>query len=680
MNRAERRRQQKLAEQATRSGQDVATDLDAAVMQVLTGALQHHTAGSLADAETLYAEVLKAVPNQPDALHLMGVLKHQTGHDQEALELIGRALKIHPDFPEALNNLGNVLLALDRVADAAEHFLRALALNPEYADAHNNLGGVLLRQGKFTEALDHCRKAAELNPAHVDAHFNQGRALRELGRAEDAVAAFQKVVDLNPAHGDALTDLGQALNDLGRCDEAADALQKAVALEPDHALRWNILGVVLLAKGEHARAAEQFRKAAAIAPDFLDAHNNLGNMLLMLGRYDEAVTCFERAIALRPDIMGLYMNISLALRDAGRLDEAETYLRMVVGREPRNAVAFKELGTVLTYRDRLDEASTFFQQAITLEPDYGEARFELGLSQLLHGDFAHGWENYAWRRRMSAHPLMKRQYDKPLWDGGDLTGKTIYLYPEQGMGDTIQFVRFAKDVADRGGRVILETPKALEPLLRTVEGPNDVIVDSAAAPAFDCHASLMDLGGILRVTPENASGRAPYLRAPDSAMEAWSGRIANDETLRVGMVWGGNPNHKQDAIRSIPADMFSSFADIPGVSLYSLQVGRDGEAEQAFAGKIIDLAPFLTDFGQTAAAMMQLDLVIAVDTSAAHLAGALGRPVWTLVQKVPDWRWLREGSESYWYPTMRLFRQHKLDSWVEAVEDVRAALMRFAES
>ena len=351
---------------------------------------------------------------------------------------------------------------------------------------------------------------------------------------------------------------------------------------------------------------------------------------------DEAVEIYHKALALKPDHLDTHNNLGIALKELGKPDEAMAK----------------------------------YHKALAIKSDFAEAHYNLGDLQLMTGDFQNGWENNAWRHQVKDLRLRPREYDKPFWDGGDLGGKTIFIYPEQGLGDFIQFIRYISLVAKKGGRVVVEVPKALHCLFSLLEGADKVIKNGQPSGHFDFHTPLLDLPKILGTTLQTVPAKESYLEAPSELIEKWKRKLSIYGGIHVGIIWGGNPNQKEDKKRSMDPILFKALLKITGVTFFSLQAGRVGEAMETFGPQVIDLMPEAVPFDDKAAVMMNLDLIISVDTSSAHLAGALGRPVWTLLSFVPHWRWMLERDDSPWYPTMRLIRQKKCFAWEGVIREV----------
>ena len=642
MNRAERRRREKEArKRAKRSGADPTADvLSPAAEQALAAAAQHHGAGRLTEAEAGYRQVLAENPNHPVVLHLAGVAAYQLGNGDDAVGLMERAVGVKPDFFEALNNLGAAYRALDRTDDAIASYRRAIAVKPDYAEAHFNLGNALHQQGELAEARQSFLRALEIAPTYAEAHNNLGNVVKALGRLDEAVSSFRD----------------------------------AVAHRPDFAEAHNNLGTALLALNEPAAAARSLRDALALSPELIEAHNNLGNALAELGQTDAALARYAEALKLDPDHAEAHYNMANVLMDAGRAEDALAAFDRAIACRAEYVDAHINRANALQALRRLTDAEAAYERAIELDADSAEARTNLGLLQLMGGNFEDGWSNYGARFRRRDVALRRRAYAPPHWAGEPLQGRTVFVYPEQGFGDTIQFARYLPMLAAQGANVAFEAPAPLHRLFETGGFTGTLLCEGETPGAFDFHASLLELPGLFATTIDIIPPPADLLAPPPELANAWAERIGKDDGFRVGLAWAGRPTHANDRNRSLPAAMLVTLAGMAGVRLYSLQVGRDGEAGDAFGDDIIDLAPELEDFADTAAAMQALDLVITVDTSLAHLAGALGRPVWTLLPFIPDWRWQLDRDDSLWYPSMRLFRQQRLGDWPGAVGAVAGAL------
>ena len=469
--------------------------------------------------------------------------------------------------------------------------------------------------------------------------------------------------------------------------------------------------------GDLARAEALYREILRQAPDDPDAHHLLGLIAHQTGHHEAAVRLIEQAIRGKPDFAGAYSNLALAYRETGRLDEALAAARRGVALAPRDLAARLNLGTVyeaggaleealaaydaaralagpadpraegnravvLQALGRFDDARSASEAALARDPDYAVAHFVRGTLLLLAGRFAEGWRDYEWRFRDAAllKGALRRALPGERWDGGALDGRTVLVHADQGFGDAIQFVRYLPLVARRGGRVVLECQPALTDLFSALPGVDSVVAQSesgAPAIAFDCHVPLTSLPGLFGTTLDSIPADIPYLQAPPARIDAWRDRLAGPG-LAVGLVWAGGADLLDDSQRSLDLAMLAPLADIPHMRVFGLQKGP--AAENDAAPFLENLGPDLTDFTETAAAIMALDLVISVDTAVAHLAGALGRPVWTLLPFSPDFRWMLDRTDSPWYPGMRLFRQAQRGQWHPVIAAVAEALAERAAS
>ncbi len=471
-----------------------------------------------------------------------------------------------------------------------------------------------------------------------------------------------------------LIQKGIQVHQAGQLPEAEAIYRQVLDVEPDHADANHLLGVIVDEVGRHEIAVQLISKAIKKNPIDAAYHCNLGNALHEQGRLDDAVASCRKALGIKPDLAGAHSNLGNAFTDLGRLDDAVASYHKALALKPDFPEVHSNLGTALKELGRFEDAAASYHKALAIEPDFPEAHENLGRLRLMMGSFQDGWEDYAWRWRVKNPLLQPRDYEKPFWDGSDLEGQTIFIYPEQGLGDVVQFVRYLPLVTARGGRVIFEVPPHLARLFQGIDGADTLLRYGETPPPFDFHAPLLDLPRLLNTSLETIPSHDFYLKAAPELEEAWASHLGPWEEFRVGIAWTGNPNHKNDRNRSMEPSLLQPLTEIPGVSVYSLQVWRNGEAVRFFSDNITDLAPFLTDFAETAAVMSNLDLIVSVDTSVVHVAGALGRPVWTMLPFIPDWRWLLERDDSPWYPTMRLFRQEKRGDWKGVIERVSQAL------
>jgi len=530
-----------------------------------------------------------------------------------------------------------------RLREAEALYRQILTQQPAHVGALHYLGVLEHQQGRNELAIDMIGRAIALNPNAPEAHNNLGLALKANGQVDEAIAAYRQALALKSNYASALYNLGFALQSKEQLDEAIAAYQHAIALRPNYVEAHSSLGDALREKGRLDEAIAAFRQAVALGPDRPDAHNNLGVALKDKGQFEEAVAAYRRAIALRPDYAEAHSNLGNALRSTRKLDEA-----------------------IAAHR-----------QAVALKPAFSEAHFNLADALLARGDFLAAWPEHEWRWQCRDFPSPLRNFTQPRWDGSPLAGRTLLVHTEQGFGDSLQFIRYVPLLANHGGKIIVECQPELERLFHTVPGGFQVVVRDQPLPAFDVHCPVGSLPMVFKTTLATIPADVPYLFPDQQLLESWRQKLADSATgLKIGLAWAGNPAFKGDRTRSLTLDRLAALTNVPGVTFYSLQKGdAQRQVERAPARiNLINLAPKLRDFADTAAVMCLMDLIITTDTSVAHLAGALGRPVWLMLQFVPDWRWLSDRADNPWYPSMRLFRQQERGDWDSVIEEVAKAL------
>jgi tetratricopeptide (TPR) repeat protein len=637
--------------------------------------LQYHQAGDLQPAERLYRQIIHHDPRNADALHLLGLLAHQVGKHDHALVYIGKAIAAQPLNPIFYRNLGEVYRALNRFDAALKSYRLALQLDPHCAEAHASLGETFRVLGQLDKAMTHYQQALHRMPNSPGIYNNLGNLHQVQGRLDDAVVCYRRALQLDPTYTDAYLNLGAALRSQGRLDEAATSLQQALKLQPDFAEAHANLGTVLRCQGKIAEAITHLKQAIQLKPDLAVAHNNLGIALQVQGEHDEAIACFQRAIQVRPDYAEAHANLGVVLKCKGRLEQAADSLRQAICHKPDYADAYMNLGVVLQAQGRVGEALASFERALALRPAFVEAHWNRALALLVSGNFSVGWDEYEWRwRRNSVSP---RIFHQPRWDGSPLDGRTIFVYAEQGLGDTIQFVRYLPLVQAQGGYVIFQCQQGLGLLLQGCAGIDELLeeeVENVPPDRFDVHVPLLSLPRLFHTTLETIPRQIPYITVDPTLIHHWQQRLDHIQGFRVGIVWAGNPAHPNDRNRSCPLNAFAPLAQVSGVTLCSLQKGA-AAAQVAQAGLAIENLGPTRDFVETAAVIANLDLVISVDTAVAHLAGAMGRPVWLLLPFAPDWRWLLEREDTPWYPTMWLVRQPRPGDWAAVMQRVQETLI-----
>jgi Flp pilus assembly protein TadD len=520
------------------------------------------------------------------------------------------------------------------------------------------------------------------------AQFNIDQAMQiairnhRAGKLAEADKIYRQVLSHNPNHPEALHLLGAVAGQVGRLDAAIELIRRAITINPGAAEYHYNLGNILRDKKRLDEAIMEYRQALKLRPNFVQAQNNLGSLLRDQGLLDEAIAAFGEARRIDPGGAEVYNNLGSALREKGNPDEAIIAYRQALRLKPDLAEAHNNLGVALGDLGLLEEATAEFRQAIRIRPDYAEAHNNLSLALLVKGDFAEGLPEYEWRWRWKGFRTAWRKFSQPMWDGTELNGRTILLHAEGGLGDTLQYVRYVPMAANRGGKVVLECQAELFRLLKGLPQVEQLVCVNQPLPRFDVHCPLMSLPLVLGTRLESIPGHTPYLGVDARLKESWAKRLGpSDGELRVGLAWSGNPKFKNDRTRSIALSRLAPLAAVPGVTFHSLQKGPGSEQiSSAPAGmRLIDHAPDLEDFADTAAVISLMNLVISTDNSRVNLAGALGVPTWVMLQYVPDWRWLLEREDSPWYPTVRLFRQKSLGDWPEVIQRVARELENFKE-
>jgi tetratricopeptide (TPR) repeat protein len=603
------------------------------IRQSIDLAIKCQIAGELPKAESIYQQILASNPNQPDANHYLGLIAYQVRKTDLAVDLITKALTIKPNFPEAHNNLGIILQACGRFGEAVTSYNKAIAIKPDYTNAHNNLGNALQQLGRFDDAIISFNKVITIKPGLAEAHYSLGNTYKDSGQLDEAVTSYSKAISIKPDYAEAYSNLGNALNRLEKPDRAIVSLNKSIAINPSFAEAHYNLGNTLKELQKLDEAMESYRNAIIIKPDFSEAYSNLGNIFNELGRLDEAVSCHNKALAIKPDFAMGHYNLGLDL---------------------------KEL-------KHLDEALASYDKAISIEPNYAEAYWNKSLILLLCGDFENGWKLYEWRWKnengdSSKH---KRTFTQPLWLGAEtLKDKIVLLHSEQGLGDTIQFFRYAKLVKALGARVIMEVPKPLVSLLQGLGGVDELVEKGEPLPYFDYYCPLMSLPLAFKTELNTIPSLTSYLQSDNKKVAKWKERLGEKTSLRIGLVWNGSAEFiKYDYKRSITLDALMKYLPDQFEYVCLQNKIRDTDKDALKKSTIKYFGAEINDFTENAALCEVMDLVISVDTSVAHLSGALGKPTWVLLPYVPDWRWMLDRDDSPWYGSTKLYRQFNDRKW-----------------
>jgi tetratricopeptide (TPR) repeat protein len=617
-----------------------------AIAERLNQAFQAQSRGELQSAAETYRAILQDEPNNVNALHLLGLAYLNTGRIPEAEELISRAIEHNPAVAELHNNRGLCRISLGRWGEAESDLREAIRLQPNFADAFNNLGLLFSRAGRFADAEAAFIRAIRLKPEFAAAFHNLATTVLKLGRAANAAGFCRRALALRPNYAEAETTLGLALLELGNHDEAEASFRRALAIKP-LALTWLSLGRLLRGSGRRTAAEHCLRASLELAENAHEALQELGFTLLELGKLGEAEGVARQALRLGFDSSESHRLLGSLWRDRGQFQEAEACYVQAIQRDPANAAAHRDLAEL----------------------------------HLLTGRWRSGWKGYEWRWR--CRDATRIPFEQPAWDGQPLEGKTILLWAEPALENLLQFVRYTRLIQARGAQVILRVPADLKSLLGSQQlGIDRLVGEDQPLPQFDTHAPLSHLPGILGTTLDTVPAEVPYvpcLELDTATWLFWQERLDRFPGERVGILWSSDGMPESFDRHSLPPAAWESLARISGISLISLHKNvRSSELPHGVAhlGSDYERATW-TDM---VAVLAGLDLVIAVDTSLVHLAGALGVPVWLALAFTPDWRWLLNREDSPWYSTMRLFRQPQPGDWQAVAQRLAFELESWARA
>jgi Tfp pilus assembly protein PilF len=588
-------------------------------------------------------------PDSPDLLHLMGVIEFQRGRLDSAKTWIEKGLAQRPDSVEMLCNYGYVLLAQKKYAEAIGVFNRCIALHRDFTKAYCGLGA----------------------------------AYQESGRDDDAIEAYNRACAIDGKNHTVLNDLGVLLKKKGAHEQAAIRFTQAITARPDYPPPLNNLGLLYLSMGNSAAAEDLFRKALACSPEYPEALNNLGTVLHNRGDFEGSAALYAKALAARPGYTSALNNLGAVLCQQGAFADSIAICGKALAVAPNHPEALNNLGNALEAAGELPQAITAYKQAIAVKSDHAEYHKNLGMALLAAGRFDEGWPEYEWRWKTKQFADALPNTQKPLWAGEEAQGRVLLIRAEQGFGDTVQFCRFAPLAAARGLRVMLEVQPSLVSLMKSLSGVERVFAQGEPLADHDVWRPMMSLPMALKTRLETIPAETPYLGAKAENIDAWRDRLKglSGSAMKVGLAWAGKPRIQSpdlmaaDRRRSIAPELLAPLMDCKGVRFYSLQKG--GPSAPGEFG-IIDCLDVCVDFADTAALIAGLDLVISVDTAVAHVAGALGKPVWLLNRFDNCWRWLRGREDSPWYPTMRLFRQPSPGDWKSVLLRVKNELEKAA--
>ena len=603
----------------------------------------------------------------------------------DALHCFERSTILNPNFAEGHIALAIVLQRLERLNEAQVHYRRALSLRPDHAQTHFNLDHILLRNQKPGEAAAHSSRAVTLQPDSARAYLMLGVICQQDSRLGEAAAYYRKAIELDHQAAEAYNNLGLVLNQLGDAKRAESCYRKALETRIAYAEPCYNLALIQIARGEYRVAIDWLRRAIERNPDLMQAWNELGTTLKKTGSVKEAIRCYRQVVRITPKLAQGHYNLGSAFKQIEHFAEAEVALKEAIRLKPDYAQAHNNLGLNYKAQGHYRRALACFDRATAFQPTLPEAHWNRSFLLLMKGDFAQGWHEHEWRFKLPNWPtIYPHRLNGRCWNGNPAPGKTILVHDEQGLGDSIQFARFLPLVKQHCSRLIFETRRTLLPIFKGLDFIDQFVIRSDKEPpniVFDYYLPLLSIPALFNLSPEAAPLKIPYLSAGKTAVDCWR-KCMPAGGIRVGLVWAGRPKHGNDHNRSISLKLLAPLAEIDSVHLFGLQKGRNFTAAD-MAGSVKHLVNYgdqFADFSDTAGFIANLDLVISVDTAVAHLAGAMGKPVWTLIPFVPDWRWMLDREDTPWYPSMRLFRQPRRGDWNSVIDRVAGELERFANS
>jgi tetratricopeptide (TPR) repeat protein len=683
----------------------------AGVQELLATALLR--TGQFQKSLTAHQKALKLGAHHPAIYLHKGIVEANLKQQEKALESFNEALRLREDYPLAHNNLGKLLGDMGRFGESIQSFDAAIGIDPDYQDAHFNKAVVLIRTGDHELALEHLDRVLALEDNHASAMFYRLTALEAIRQIDLSalLKGFQAIVDRHPAHVDSLNAMGNIYKAQNQFDQALAAFDRALEVDPYFAAALSNRGIILneLQRYEEALGAFNealqhqrqlvepyvnrvisligvFREEEALAsadqaivlnPQSAEAFSNRGLVLIKLMRFGEALESLSKAIQLHPNLAEARSNLSDALWNMGQTDAALENAKKAIELQPDLGSAHNNLGIILLGTLRLDEALRSFDQAIALDFKLADAHFNRSLLLQLKGDFLEGLKAFEWRWR---GPLRKyvRDFGRPLWLGDDglLDQKTVLLASEQGLGDAIQMIRYLPLLASKAKKVIVEAPLPLMALFKAMEIDGEIIQRGESPPEFDVYCPLMSLPLAFKTDLDSIPNQMPYLRVPGDRKALWESMVGPKKRPRIGLAWSGSTAHRNDYNRSIPLALFEGLLRLP-FEFHVLQ--KDiREGDQRLIPDFSDLNVYtesLRDFADTAALVAHMDLVISVDTSVAHLTGALGVPLWILLPLSPDYRWMLDRCDSPWYPGATLWRQQERGNWATLLERIEVSLL-----
>jgi tetratricopeptide (TPR) repeat protein len=647
--------------------------------------------GRVGEAQAHYQRAIKLDPRHPESCNNLGNLLKDQGELPDAEKQIRRALALRPGYADAHYNLGNVLLDSGRAEEAINEYRQAITRQPRMANAHYNLAHALKEQGRLAEAAEAYEHALAVSPDWRAARLTLGTLLHELGRLAEAEACFRRAHEAHPQASEGLDEWAQILDLLGSKDKAIEVRQCLCELEPQQVKPWFELGLAFQRSHRAADALAAYQRGLAIDPDYPYLRNNLAAAHIELEQAQPAIKILEPLVEEQPNDGLAWINLGGAYRSSFQLERSVAAFERAIAVAPNNPLGYSNYGLTLKELQRWDDARSLFERALAIDPDYVGARWNLAMVQLVQGNYAQGWINHEarWEGSPELRGKPRGGLLEPLWEGEPLSGKTLFVWGEQGFGDALQFARYVPLIAERvkreSGHMVYCCFGQLLPLFRrSFQSQVEVIFpdDTRPLPQFDCHCPLLSLPLRFGTTLETVPARTPYLILDRDKVEAWRARLAHEPRLKVALVWNGKPDHQRNPFRAVGLQAYATaFKNLRNVAFYSLQFGAAEAIRQSAAGgfEISDYTSEMFDYDDSAAFLRNMDLLITVCTSTAHLAGAIAAPTWLLLDVNPHWVWHLDRSDSPWYPMLTLYRQESYREWGPVMSRVSADLAKLAQ-
>jgi tetratricopeptide (TPR) repeat protein len=649
-----------------------------------------HALGRVGDAEAHYRRAIALNPTHAESYNNFGNVLNAQGRLEEAQKQFRQALTLRPSYAEAHFNIANTLLSQGRPDKAIIHYKQAIRLGPRFPRAHFNLAQALQSQGKLAEAEASYRLTVALEPNWADAHRRLGKVLRDSKRPAGAEACYRRAHEIAPQACEGLLEWAELLDLLGRKDEGLQLRTHLCKLAPQSAKHWFELGLALQRALRPADARDAYLRAQSIDPSYPYLRNNLAAIYLDSGQPGPASDILEDLVRQGDADALSFINLGIVHRQMFDLAHSVETFEQAIRLDPNNALAYSNYGLTLSELQRPSEARVMFERALSIDPNFVGARWNLAMSQLLQGDYAHGWLNHEarWDGSPELRGVTRGGLKLPIWEGESLAGKTLFVWGEQGFGDALQFARYVPLIGERvqreGGRLLYCCFDRLLPLFRrSFEGWLEVIIPHTFQPPhYDYQCPLLSLPLRFATTLDTLPAKTPYLLPDEEKVASWRARLAAERRLKVALVWTGNATHQRNPFRSVGLEAYvAAFKEMRNIAFYSLQFDAAEDIQRAHVDgfEIVDYTGEMKDYDDSAAFMRNMDLIITICTSAAHLAGAIAARTWVLLDVNPHWVWLTERSDSPWYPTLTLYRQTAYREWGPVTSRVQADLAKLAE-